>query len=178
MYPQITYYHTHSTQAGCTAASKPTFNWLCSTAASQPSECPVRLVIQVVKGASKLLLTVLGGLSLVDTRPVVGRIPAKGDVQSLQEGIHACQQTLGLACRCSSARFTIIDNDPVCQVCGHDEIVLHNECCLLGMHDEALDHLQHIGLPLRQQQHMQKHHTQAAVVQDCAGVEQAGSNVQ
>ena len=104
----------------------------------------MRLVIQVVEGASKLLLTVLGGLSLVDTRPIVGRIPSEGDVQSLQEGIHACQQTLGLACRRSSAGFTIIDNDPVCQVRGHDEVVLHNERRLLGMHDEALDHLQHM----------------------------------
>ena len=56
----------------------------------EPTERPAHLVIQIVESASKLLLTVLGGLSLVDARPVVGRIPSEGDVQSLQEGIHAC----------------------------------------------------------------------------------------
>ena len=30
---------------------------------------------------------------------------------------------------------------PVCQVGGHDEVVLHNEAGLLGVQDEPLDHL-------------------------------------
>ena len=30
---------------------------------------------------------------------------------------------------------------PVCQVCGHDEVVLDNEASLLGVQDEPLNHL-------------------------------------
>ena len=30
---------------------------------------------------------------------------------------------------------------PVCQVCGHDEIVLDNEASLLSVQDEPLNHL-------------------------------------
>ena len=46
-------------------------------------------VIQVVVRASKLLLPVLGGLLLVDARPVVGGVPPKGDLQVFEEGVHA-----------------------------------------------------------------------------------------
>ena len=99
-------------------------------------------VIKIVKGASQLLLAVLGRLSLVDTWPVVGGISSEGDVQGLQEGIHACQQALRLPGCSSSTGLTIVHNDSVCKVCGHDEIVLYNECCLLAVHDEALDDLQ------------------------------------
>ena len=38
-------------------------------------------------------------------------------------------------------RLPFVDDDPVCQVCCHNEVVLHNECCLLAAHDEPLDHL-------------------------------------
>ncbi len=38
-------------------------------------------------------------------------------------------------------RFTVIDDDSVRQIGGHDEIVLDNEACLLGAHNEALDDL-------------------------------------
>ena len=39
------------------------------------------------------------------------------------------------------AWLTIIHNDSVSQVSGHNEVVLHHEGSLLGMHDKALDHL-------------------------------------
>ena len=102
----------------------------------------VSLFIKVVKGASQLLLPVFGGLSLVDARSIVGGIPSEGDIQRLQEGIHACQQTLRLACSCSPAGLTVVDNDAICQIGCHDEVMLYYERSLLGVHDEPLDDLQ------------------------------------
>ena len=47
-------------------------------------------VVQVVVGAGVLLLGVLHGVELVDAGPVVGGVPPEGDVQVLQEQVHAC----------------------------------------------------------------------------------------
>jgi len=39
------------------------------------------------------------------------------------------------------SRLTIKHNDLVSQVCSHDEIVLHDECSSLGLHDPTLHDL-------------------------------------
>jgi len=52
------------------------------------------------------------------------------------------QQRLRLARDGRHRGLAIVDDDAVGQVGGHDEVVLHNERRLLGVHDEALDHLQ------------------------------------
>mmetsp|Transcript_9373 Transcript_9373/g.28171 ORF Transcript_9373/g.28171 Transcript_9373/m.28171 type:complete len:354 (+) Transcript_9373:2157-3218(+) len=98
-------------------------------------------VLKIIVGPSKLLLLVLEGLSLVNAGPVVGGIPPEGDVQVLQECIHASEEGLrgmgsGILGGCA-----IIHNHTVCKVGSHDEIVLHDECRLLAVHDESLDHL-------------------------------------
>ena len=55
------------------------------------------LVIQVVIGACMLLLLVLDGVHLVDARAVVGGVPPEGDVQILQEQVHACSEAKRLS---------------------------------------------------------------------------------
>lgn len=55
------------------------------------------LVIQVVIGACMLLLLVLDGIHLVDARAVVGGVPPEGDVQILQEQVHACTKAKRLS---------------------------------------------------------------------------------
>ena len=39
-----------------------------------------------------------------------------------------------------NARLAVEDYNAIGQVSGHDEIVLDDESCLLGMHDEAFNH--------------------------------------
>ena len=35
---------------------------------------------------------------------------------------------------------TIVDNDPIREVGGHDEVVFHHKRGLLGVHDEPMSH--------------------------------------
>ena len=51
------------------------------------------LIIQVVVLAPMLLFNILDRVKLVDARPVVGGVPAEGDVQVFEESIHACNTT-------------------------------------------------------------------------------------
>mmetsp|Transcript_26675 Transcript_26675/g.74705 ORF Transcript_26675/g.74705 Transcript_26675/m.74705 type:complete len:450 (-) Transcript_26675:564-1913(-) len=43
----------------------------------------------------------------------------------------------------------MIHDHTIGQVCGHDEVMLHHECSLLAVHDEALDHLRAVDALLR-----------------------------
>ena len=78
---------------------------------------------------------------LVDAWPVVCWVAPEGDVQVLQEQVHARQQTLRRARGRLFTGLALVHDDTVSQVGGHDEVVLHHEGRLLGVHDEALDHL-------------------------------------
>jgi hypothetical protein len=39
--------------------------------------------------------------------------------------------------RCGNSRFALEDDDAVCKVCGHDEVVLDDEGGLFSMEDES-----------------------------------------
>ena len=74
--------------------------------------------------------------------PEVVRVSPEGDVELLEELVHPCEQRLGRAGLGLDGRLSLEDDDPVCQVGGHDEVVLHDEASLLSVQDEALDHLE------------------------------------
>lgn len=88
------------------------------------------------------------GLLSCKNVPEVGRISAEGNLKMLQEFVHASQERLRSASFGVDTRSSIEDNDTVSQICGHDEIVLHNESSLFGMQNEPLDHLKHCGKTL------------------------------
>ncbi len=88
---------------------------------------------------TQFLLLIQLALVLVDSGPEAVRIPAKGNVEILQEAITPRQQTLGNIGFGLNRGLAVEDDDPVCEVGGHDEIVLDDESRLLGVHDEALD---------------------------------------
>ena len=57
-----------------------------------------------------------------------------------------CEKTLGSSCSRADRGLALIHNDSVCKVGCHNEVMLHNESCLLGVHDVPLDNLQHPNL--------------------------------
>ena len=57
-----------------------------------------------------------------------------------------CQQALRGARGGPLGGLAFVDDDAVGQVRRHDEIVLHDERSLLGVHDEALDHLHAVDI--------------------------------
>lgn len=89
--------------------------------------------------AVQLLLLVKLRVQLVDTGPVVGGVTAEGDVQVLQEGVATGEERLGLIGMRIDTGLAVEDDDTVGQIGSHDEIVLHDEGRLLGVHDEPLD---------------------------------------
>ena len=91
-----------------------------------------------VVAAHLLVLIELGAL-LVDTGAVVGGITAESDVQVLEEAVATGEERFRLVGVGINTRLTVEDNDTVCKVGGHDEIVLDDESGLLGVHDEPLD---------------------------------------
>jgi len=82
---------------------------------------------------------------------VVGGVAAEGDLQLLEELVHAREEGLGAVGRGVNAGLALVHYDAVCEVGGHDEVVLHDESGLLGVHDEALDHLGRCDTLLRVQ---------------------------
>lgn len=70
-------------------------------------------------------------IELVDPWSEVGGIPTEGNIEVLQEFVAAGEQGLGGIGSRINTRLTIENNDTVCQVCCHDEIVLHDEGGLL-----------------------------------------------
>ena len=64
-------------------------------AAKPPRRAPAGgLVLHEEEGAARLLLDVLDAVELVDARPVVLRVAAVGDLERLEEGVHAVEQRL------------------------------------------------------------------------------------
>lgn len=76
---------------------------------------------------------------LVDARAVVGGVTAECDIEVPQEGVASSEQGLGRVGMSIDTRLAVKDNDTVGEVGGHDEVVLHDESSLLGVHDESLD---------------------------------------
>jgi hypothetical protein len=66
-------------------------------------------------------------------------------LELLEELVHSGEETLW---RCGGALDggpSFVDDHSVGQVGGHDEVVLHDEGRLLGVHDVTLDHLRQGG---------------------------------
>lgn len=89
--------------------------------------------------AIQLLLLVKLRAQLVDTRAVVDRITAEGNVEVLEELVAASEEGLWGVSVSVKAWLAVKDNDTISKVSCHDEIVLDNKSCSLGVHDEALD---------------------------------------
>ena len=97
------------------------------------------IILQEEIVSAQLLLLVKLGLVLVDTGTVRIGIATEGDVQVLQEAVAASKQGFRLVGTGLDGWLTIKDDNTVCEVRGHDEIVLDDKGGLLGVHDEALD---------------------------------------
>ena len=83
-------------------------------AAKPPRRAPAGgLVLHEEEGAARLLLDVLDAVELVDARPVVLRVAAVGDLERLEEGVHAVEQRLRRGGRALDARLAAVDDDPV-----------------------------------------------------------------
>mmetsp|Transcript_46152 Transcript_46152/g.73347 ORF Transcript_46152/g.73347 Transcript_46152/m.73347 type:complete len:238 (+) Transcript_46152:92-805(+) len=97
-------------------------------------------LLQQKVAASRLLFPVLHRLRFVDARPEVRGVTTEGDLELRQELVHALQQ--GHRCRCHAvnAGSAIVDDDPICQIRRHDEVVFHDEGGLFGMQDKPLHH--------------------------------------
>src|SRR3989338_10244258 len=97
------------------------------------------LILHEEELADGLLVLVLDRVQLVDARAVVGGVTTEGDVQGLEEHVHASEQGLGRGGDGLDGGNSGVDDDAICEVGGHDEIVLDDEGGLLGVEDETLD---------------------------------------
>eukprot|EP00966_Prymnesium_polylepis_P043599 1011045-Prymnesium_polylepis.1 len=91
--------------------------------------------------AAGLLRGVEGGAELVDARPMVLRVAAEGDVERLEEAVHARLHGLGRGGGAGDGRGSLVDHDAIGEVCGHQEVVLNTKGPLARPRDEALDDL-------------------------------------
>ena len=76
---------------------------------------------------------------LIDSRAEAVRIAAECNVEVLEEAVAASEKALGFAGPGLYGWLSVKDDDAVGKICGHDEIVLYDEGCLLGMHDESFN---------------------------------------
>lgn len=88
---------------------------------------------------AKLLLLIHLTVVLVDARPVTVWVTTESDVEILQKLVAAGEERFGLVGTRIDRGLAVEDNDAIGKVGRHDEIVLDDEGCLLGVHDEALD---------------------------------------
>merc|ERR1719336_604395 len=79
--------------------------------------------------------------ALLILMPVIVRVSPECDLQLLEELVHAREQGLGRVGSGLHTGAALEHYHPVCQVGGHDEIVLDNEASLLSVQDEPLNHL-------------------------------------
>mmetsp|Transcript_10961 Transcript_10961/g.37287 ORF Transcript_10961/g.37287 Transcript_10961/m.37287 type:complete len:249 (+) Transcript_10961:636-1382(+) len=73
--------------------------------------------------------------------PIVLWVSPEGDGQALQEAVHPREQRLRGVGLAGDPRPAVVDDHAVGEVGCHDEVVLHDEGRLLGVHDESLNHL-------------------------------------
>ena len=71
------------------------------------------VVVKVKVFTRRFLLLVLHAIKLVDARAVVGGVAPKGDVEHLEEGIHAWDECLGRVGRSLDTGRAIVDDDTV-----------------------------------------------------------------
>lgn len=81
--------------------------------------------------ATHLLVLVHLTVKLVNPGPVAVRVATESDIEVLQELVTAGQQRLGLVSFGIERWHTVEDNDTVCEVGCHDEIVFDNKGGLL-----------------------------------------------
>lgn len=79
-------------------------------------------------------------MEFIDAWTEAVRVTAERNVEIFQEAVAASEEALWLVGASVYGGLPIEDHDTVCEVCSHNEIVLDYESCLLGMHNEALDH--------------------------------------
>jgi hypothetical protein len=72
-------------------------------------------------------------------RTEVDGITTEGHLQTPQELVHSSQKGLRGRRSCFNSRVSMVHNHTVSKVRCHDKIVLHNEGCLLAVHDKTLD---------------------------------------
>lgn len=87
----------------------------------------------------QFLILVQLTIVFIDPRSEAVGITTKGDIQVLKEFITACEQTLRRVRPGVDGRLTVEDDNSICKVGGHDEIVLNDEGGLLSVHNEAFD---------------------------------------
>ena len=87
----------------------------------------------------QFLLMVQLTVVLVNTWTVAVGIATEGDIEVLKEPVAASQERFRGVGPGVDRWFAVKDNDTVCEVSGHDKVVLDDECGLLGVHDESLD---------------------------------------
>ena len=59
--------------------------------------------------------------------PEVVGVSPESDLELSQELVHPTQQWLGRVGQCLHRGLTLKHDDSVCQVCCHDEVVLHHK---------------------------------------------------
>ena len=70
---------------------------------------------------------------------IVGRVTSEGDLERLQEFVHAKQQGHWRVGKCFDAGFTLEHDDHIGQIGSHDEIVLNNKGRLLRVENVAVE---------------------------------------
>lgn len=99
---------------------------------SEPGYALLRVVVLHAEVVPALfLLFVLLGVEFVDTGAPVRRVSPEGDLQQLQEFVHTLDHRLRRGGRAIHAGSALVNNNPICQIRRHDEIVLHDKRSLL-----------------------------------------------
>ncbi len=88
-----------------------------------------------------LLLAILDRVELVDARTKVCRIATESDLELAEEEVHAAEEILGRICSAIDRRDSLVNDDLVGEISGHDKVVFDDERRLSGVHDEPLDDL-------------------------------------
>lgn len=85
------------------------------------------------------MLPIQHRVELIDAGTKVCGIAAEGDVEEVEEFVHAVQQSLGSVGPAFDSWLALVNDDLVGQIGGHDEIVFYDEGCLFVVDDESLD---------------------------------------
>jgi hypothetical protein len=86
------------------------------------------------------LLLIQNRVELINPGSVVRRISSEGNAQHVQELVHSVNQSLRRVGPALEAWLSLVDNNLIGKVGGHDEVVLDNKGSLLIVEDESLEH--------------------------------------
>ena len=109
-------------------------------------------IANVEIGARGFLLAVLDRVELVDARAMVGWVATESDMEVAQKGIHSGHERLRPGRTTGDTGLSRKHHDAVGQVCRHEQVVVDDECCFFGVHDEALDDARHHQALVRAQE--------------------------